>query len=185
MPVPPVADSWARVETWLAARGQLHQLAAPATAGQLAELSRLLGLPLPAELAASLGRHDGGGAFCLPPVHTPLGAEGVAEMWRIKTSVWSRSPSKAFRPWYVPFAADGSGGCLYVDTRRGAAARIGQHDREGEAPHPTAHPMWDSPASLLHHAAKALETGEILDCYVPPGPDSDFLTWEYAADDED
>lgn len=88
-PVPPVADSWQRVETWLAAHApRTHaSLPAPLSAEGIADAERRTGIDFPPDLVASLGRHDGvrgargtfgeGSVFLLPGGELLMTAEEI------------------------------------------------------------------------------------------------------------
>ncbi|MDT0264747.1 SMI1/KNR4 family protein [Streptomyces sp. DSM 44915] len=85
--IPPVAASWRRIDAWLAAHAPASAalLAPPAEPAALAAAEAALGAPLPADLAASLRRHDGASATVdvLPDLRL-LSAARVVEEWELR-----------------------------------------------------------------------------------------------------
>lgn len=96
LPVVPQAVSdrvnrgWERIERWLAAHAPatFASLQPPATPQQIADTQRQLGVAIPAELVASLRRHDGAGynlrtAFTFPPFYNPISAKDIS--WEVRS----------------------------------------------------------------------------------------------------
>ncbi|MFF3688357.1 SMI1/KNR4 family protein [Streptomyces sp. NPDC002187] len=180
-----IGHSWRRIESWLRRREQLRTLAPPATAADLAAVERRCGVKPPRDLVELLRHHNGSGSFTLPPVFAILSTTELIAHWEIKVEIWSDHPYSPFRASFLPFASDGAGGVLHLDTAPGGDGRVQAHDREGGSLGVTDHPMWDSLPSLMHHTAETLESGHALDGYLPPGEESDFLIWEDDLWDDD
>lgn len=136
-----VDAAWQRIETWLAghAPATAATLAGPATPEQISAAQHGIGVPLPADLVASLLRHDGvtpgrPGTFTLPPFFEPLSAHGIgteaAMMCEVLTSLGEDS---AVGSWwhgqFVPVAVDNGGDSLFLDQRTGTG-RLGRHYNE-------------------------------------------------------
>ncbi|WBB63889.1 SMI1/KNR4 family protein [Streptomyces sp. WMMC500] len=173
-----IGHSWSRIESWLRDRDEMRELAPPATERDIALVEGRLGVRLPPEVSESLRYHNGSGAFTLPPHFGMLSTLEIVKAWEVKVSVWAGSDYHPFSAHYVQFATDGCGGELYLDARNWKDRHIREHDKEG-ADLRSAHPMWSSITSLLHHTAQALESGEELDGYYRPGGDGDFLLWRF------
>ncbi|MHA4818375.1 SMI1/KNR4 family protein [Streptomyces aculeolatus] len=156
----------------------------PATDREIRLAQERLGVRLPRELVELLRGHNGARGFVLPPYFEVLGTNQLVDSWERRVQIWGAREHTPFLSRYLPFAVDGAGGVLYVDTGVPVDSRIHEHDVEGGASTVTAHPMWSSLTSLMHHTADALESGEPLDCWVRPGEGSGCLLWE-EADDED
>lgn len=159
-----VNQAWQRIEAWLAAHAPATAatLRPPATSEQIVKAQREVGVALPAELIASLLRHDGTDhpptGFTLPPFYAPVSAADLASdaamMCEVLISLGDDSSVGAW--WhgrFVPFAIDGSGNSLFLDQREGHG-RLGEHDNEGDV-------MFDRwPATLtelVEQTADALE----------------------------
>ncbi|MBB5866477.1 SMI1/KNR4 family protein [Xanthomonas sp. 3058] len=135
--------TWNRLEKWLRVHdtARLADLRAPAQAGQLADLAATLNLALPDELAESLRRHDGQsrkgpGLFgemayssCLTiatdwTALTRLANEDDFDDLSVTTEkgiapVW-------WHPAWIPFAANGAGDHLCLDTAPARGGQAGQ-----------------------------------------------------------
>jgi len=178
-----ISESWRRIENWLRDRERIRELAPPATSQEIARGEVSLGVNLHPDHTRLLHGHNGSGSFTLPPHYEILSSSEVVDAWRIKTDVWGDDPHSPYRPPWVPFASDRAGGVLYLDVSQ-PHERIGAHDKEGTSLL-SAHSMWASLPSLMHHTADALESGHVLDRYRRPRDDDDFLLWEvfpFAAD---
>ncbi|MFC6014669.1 SMI1/KNR4 family protein [Plantactinospora solaniradicis] len=155
---------WNRIERWLAAKAPRTRgtLRPPASRARIAASQTRMSVAFPADLVASLRRHDGATAvdgFDLPPFYRLLTLEEMVLDWEITCSVlasdapddewWHRS--------FVPFASAGDGGCLLVDQRPSGHGRVGEfYPEDGTG-------FDDWPASiteLLEGVARSLETGE-------------------------
>ncbi|MEV0445526.1 SMI1/KNR4 family protein [Streptomyces spectabilis] len=179
-----ISYSWWRIQNWLRDRGRDRELAPGATPEEISQTEERLGFSIPPELADSLRCHNGSGSFACPPRFEMLSCSGILRVWEIKTSIWPSDSLSPFFPNFVPFANDGSGGCLYLIAGREAESGIREHSREGDGLGSNPHPMWASLTAYLYHTAEALTTGEPLDGYQCPDEDSSFLMWEDAVDDE-
>src|SRR6266545_591574 len=92
-----VDDAWRRIEAWLATHtpATLATLRPPAALDQVVAAEAELGLSFPADLTASLRRHDGATldqstawtCFELPPFYRPLPVEELRERWRTRAKV--------------------------------------------------------------------------------------------------
>lgn len=82
--------AWKRIETWLARRAPdaLAALNGPASEEKMAAAEKEMGLVFPADLRASLLRHDGQ-KTTVPAVYpeglAALSVEGILESWKIRT----------------------------------------------------------------------------------------------------
>ncbi|GAA2131396.1 SMI1/KNR4 family protein [Streptomyces synnematoformans] len=183
MTLPPISHSWWRIEHWVRSHEEdMQEAPPPATSQDITQAEQLLGLSLPAEIRELLTCHNGSGPFLLPPGFHILSTSEIAEQWKLNTTASAQDPYSPFLPTYAPFAADGSGTVLYLDTGSPQDPRIHERDREGEAPSITPHPMWNSITSLMYHTAEALESGDVLDRYLRP-VDTDFMEWRFADDE--
>lgn len=120
--------AWERIETWLAANAPVSAatLRPPAGDDSILRTQRETGVPLPAELVASLRRHDGVDqairTFVFPPFMHPLTASGIADEATMMCEVLADlGDDGAVGPWwhgrYVPIAVDHSGNSLFLDQR--------------------------------------------------------------------
>ena len=186
-----VAESWIRIEAWLAENAQrtFSELAPPAGRAAIAAAEEVIGLTFPDPLAESLLRHDGTtfGAV-LPPYWMILSTQQIVDAWKIRTQIWGTNaeecdPEAEYGPWWhpkwIPFAADGAGDYLVIDqcpTRH--CGRIGDADHEVGC-HFSPHLMWASLPALLDMTATAIETGDPVDCYERVVSDERKLAWEF------
>ncbi|MFK0172444.1 DUF6461 domain-containing protein [Streptomyces sp. NPDC090306] len=185
-PAPPVADSWHRIETWLAVHAPrtYASLPAPLSAEGIADAERRTGIAFPPDLAASLGRHNGvrgvrgtfgeGSVFVLPGREVLMDAEEIvrrAESFRGFLAT-ADDPGGADEPWWHPqflmfadgLAPDG----LILDCRPGPGfGRVGDYGKYDGA-------GFQGPsglAELLCEVADGLEQGRARDAhgweYVP------------------
>ncbi len=131
-----VDEAWDRIEAWLRANapGSYAELPPPATPGGVQEAQDAVGCAFPAELVASLARHDGSGEFALPPHHQLYDARLIATEYRVYRRVdQGRRPGQ--RTWWesrwIPLAADGCGNSLFVSQEPGPSfGRIGDHAKD-------------------------------------------------------
>jgi hypothetical protein len=163
-----VDRAWQRIETWLAANAPVTAaaLGRPASDEDIAAAQRTVGVRLPAELVASLRRHDGAGtdlsaAFTFPALMQPLSAAEIADEATLMCDVLADlGPEADVGGWwhgrYVPVASDHGGDLLFLD-----GARLGRH-YEADAV------SFDGPpglAAMLEETADALTSGapEVVD----------------------
>ncbi|MFC3448928.1 SMI1/KNR4 family protein [Amycolatopsis speibonae] len=182
-----VNAAWDRVERWLKAKAPTTAatLRPPATIERIAQAQRQSGVAFPAELVASLLRHDGvsgiGDSFALPPFHHPASAEGMESQAKVMCDVLTSSGvDDSVGSWwhgrFVPIAVNGGGDGLFLDQRTGTG-RLGEWDHEGSV-------SFDSwPATLtelLEQTATALETGgTIIGGYRPVVTGNRALDWDF------
>ncbi|MEU8138167.1 SMI1/KNR4 family protein [Streptodolium elevatio] len=85
-----VTASWSRIDAWLVAHApaSLARLGPPADPAAVAAAERVLGVELPAELAASLACHDGIEPECrVFPEMDLLSVAGVVDQWELRNQV--------------------------------------------------------------------------------------------------
>ncbi|MEU3622955.1 glucan synthase [Amycolatopsis coloradensis] len=182
-----VGAAWDRIERWLKANAPTTaaSLRPPATTARIAETQRVAGVVLPAELVASLSRHDGvsgiGDSFALPPFHHPASAETVASEAKVLCEVLISSGSDdSVGSWwhgrFVPIAVNGGGDGLFLDQRDGTG-RLGEWDHEGSVDFD----QWPATLTeLLEQTATALETGgTLLGGYRPVVTGNRALDWDF------
>lgn len=95
LPAMTVDEAWDGIEDWLRANapGSHSGLPPPAAPGKIQAAQDTTGCAFPAELAASLARHDGSGEFLLPPLHRLHGTRLiVAEYRAYRRAEQERSP---------------------------------------------------------------------------------------------
>jgi cell wall assembly regulator SMI1 len=187
----PVTDrvnrAWERIEHWLAANAPTTAatLAPPASAEKMAETQRRIGVPFPAELIASLRRHDGAGTnmragFTLPPFYLPLSTESITSEATMMCEVLiSLGLDSGVGSWWhgqvIPIAIDGGGGNLLLDQRPGHDGRLGEHFEDSEMM------FTHFPASLtelLELTAGSLETGGLVLGHYRPKVADGMLDWD-------
>jgi len=175
--------AWKRIENWLArhAPKSRRALRPPATAERIDQIQRQMSVAFPADLVASLLRHNGVAAmgFDLPPFFSPMSVDEIASDWVVSCGVMANVTMGSDDWWhkaFVPFAADGGGGCLLVDQRAGGHGRVGEFYPEDG----TGFERW--PASiteLLEKTARSLETGRPYENRYAPKVDAEgALDWE-------
>ncbi|MFC8723561.1 SMI1/KNR4 family protein, partial [Kitasatospora sp. NPDC057198] len=168
-PAPPVADSWRRIDSWLArhAPADLALLRPPADPAELAAAEEALGLPLPAELRASLRCHDGATEWTtLLPEQSPLGAAAIVEHRRMRMEDAADVDGFTTRPWddepwwhprWLPWAEDAGGHAHVLDLRPGpSCGRLGWAGHSGGGDFTDS---WPGLAAYLHAVAEALRHG--------------------------
>ncbi|MCP2165298.1 SMI1/KNR4 family protein [Goodfellowiella coeruleoviolacea] len=186
--------AWQRIETWLAAHAPATAatLAPPATVDSIAAAEQAVGVAFPAELVASLLRHNGAeststvSAFTLPTIYEPMSVDRIVAAWRLRCRIddgaragdgdgfadgwwWHRR--------YVPFAEDGRGDYQFFDQRDGAGSRIGEAARV-DGVNFAGQPA--GLADLLERTATALETGEPFNgTWRPVVTDAGELDWTW------
>ncbi|WP_125803444.1 SMI1/KNR4 family protein [Actinoplanes sp. ATCC 53533] len=161
-----VNAAWKRIEVWLAAHAPASRrsLRPPAAAKEIAAAQRRMSVAFPADLVASLLRHDGvtsrGAAFTLPFFYDPLPVGGIVPEWLSLCEVLANVPGAQESTWwdksFVPFASSGDGGNLLVDQRPGNHGRVGDFFNEVGV----SFEAWPgSVAELLEKTAQSLESG--------------------------
>ncbi|MDW5329852.1 SMI1/KNR4 family protein [Plantactinospora sp. KLBMP9567] len=156
-----VDAAWLRIERWLARHAPRSRagLRPPAAPARIAALQARMSVAFPADLVASLRRHDGADNFDLPPFYRPLRLDQIAADWAVncKVRVDVSMDDHWWHPSFVPFASAGDGGSLLVDQRPGGHGRVGEFYPEDG----TGFDGWPaSVTELLVGVAKSLETGE-------------------------
>jgi cell wall assembly regulator SMI1 len=135
-----VDAAWQRIEQWLAvhAPATAATLAGPAPDAEISQTQQAIGVPLPAELVASLRRHDGTtgarqDAFTLPPYYDLLSAPEIAgearSLCQVLASVGADGNVGSW--WHGQFVpvAEFDGDSLFLDQRTGSG-RLGEHFNE-------------------------------------------------------
>lgn len=181
-----VNAAWKRIEVWLAAHAPASRrsLRPPATAKEIAAAQRRMSVAFPADLVASLLRHDGvtsrGAAFTLPFFYDPLSVGEIVPEWLSLCEVLANVPGTQESTWwdksFVPFASSGDGGNLLVDQRPGNHGRVGDFfNEEG-----VSFEAWPgSVAELLEKTAQSLESGRPYDNrYRPTVTREGVLDWD-------
>ncbi|MEQ4306018.1 SMI1/KNR4 family protein [Plantactinospora sp. B6F1] len=156
-----VDAAWLRIERWLARHAPRSRagLRPPAAPARIAALQTRMSMPFPADLVASLRRHDGADDFDLPPFYQPMRLDQIAADMAVNCRVRADAPVDEdwWHPSFVPFASAGDGGSLLVDQRPGGHGRVGEFYPEDG----TGFDGWPaSVAELLNGVARSLETGE-------------------------
>lgn len=157
-----VDAAWTRIESWLSrhAPKDFRTLRAPASPGRIAALQGRMSVAFPADLVASLQRHDGSqpGGFALPASFHLFSIDEILDDWTSVCVVLANNSTKPdwYDPAFVPFAGVSDGGCLVVDQRPGGRGRVGEfYGDEG-----VTFDDWPKSVSLLlEQVAHALETG--------------------------
>jgi cell wall assembly regulator SMI1/dethiobiotin synthetase len=181
-----VNAAWHRIETWLAAEAPAgrRSLRPPAPPKDIAAAQRRMPVAFPADLVASLRRHDGVGdrrtAFAFPPFYDPMPVGRIAGEWQMLCSVLADLSGGPDSSWwdkdFVPFASSGDGGNLLADQRPGSHGRVGRFfNEEG-----VSFQEWPgSVAELLEQTADSLETGRpFRNAYRPRATDQGVLEWD-------
>ncbi|WP_410599854.1 SMI1/KNR4 family protein [Amycolatopsis sp. lyj-90] len=181
-----VDAAWDRVERWLRAKAPTSaaSLRPPATIERIAETQKRVGVTLPAELIASLLRHDGvtdiGESFSLPPFNYPASTETVAGQAKVMCEVLQSTGDESVGHWwhgrFVPVAVSGGGDGLFLDQRAGTG-RLGEWDHEGSVNFD----RWPATLTeLLEQTATALETGgTVVGGYRPVVTENRALDWDF------
>lgn len=179
-----VDAAWRRIEQWLAAHAPASApaLRPPAAAARIDDLQRRMSVAFPADLVASLRRHDGvspGGRFDLPPFYAPETLAGIAADRQVNCGVLADQEEALTDAWwdpaFVPFATAGDGGSLVADQRPGGHGRVGEFYPEDG----TSFVRWPgSIAELLELTATSLETGRPYAGQYRPRVAGGALDWE-------
>jgi hypothetical protein len=143
-----VDAAWTRIESWLAeyAPAALVSLRPAAGAAQIDDLQREMAVAFPADLVASLRRHDGAtaGGFTLPPAYAPEPAARIVADWAVNCDALIDGP-------LIPFATGTDGARLLA-----GQGRVGEFSVAGGIDFDD----WPgSVAALLERTAGSMETG--------------------------
>jgi cell wall assembly regulator SMI1 len=182
-----VDAAWKRIETWLAAHAPAtrRSLQPPADAKRIDAAQRRMSVAFPADLVASLRRHDGvsrnrGTAFTLPFFYGPMPVGDIPGEWlslcSVLVEVFGEQDSTWWDKAFVPFASSGDGGDLFVDQRPGNHSRVGDfYNEEG-----VSFEEWPaSVAELLEKTADSLETDRPFgNSYRPKVTKQGVLEWD-------
>jgi cell wall assembly regulator SMI1 len=160
-----VTEAWARIEAWMErhAPASAATLAPPADPAEIAAAQVTLGLAFPAELVASLRRHNGLLEWAnVLPEHPPLSVAGIVEHRQMCMDVADGlAPARpGDEPWWhelwLPFAGS-DGDSQVIDLRPGPeCGRLGWavHDSGGWFDG-----AWPTLGAYLTEAADALVNG--------------------------
>ncbi|MEU6673808.1 SMI1/KNR4 family protein [Streptomyces sp. NPDC046925] len=180
-----IDGSWSRIEDWLCGYAPAAYASLPPAAGSdaVCAAERRCGLVFPGDMVASLRRHDGSGECLLPGNYRLSGAAEIAKdyVWWIGSQ--QRDVPGELRYWrssWLPLAADGAGGSLFVETAPGDRhGRIGAH-AHGDGGRFGDGPRYTSLQALLSWAAQALSEGSATDVldYVLAVDELGLLYWQ-------
>ncbi|MGW3335370.1 SMI1/KNR4 family protein [Streptomyces rubiginosohelvolus] len=137
-----VDEAWDHIEAWLRVKAPASYAALPpgAAPGGIQEAQDAVGCAFPAELVASLARHDGSGGFLLPLHHQLYGTRLIVTEYRAyRRADQRRDPGE--RTWWearwIPLASDGCGNSLFLGQEPGPSfGRIGDHAKDDGASFP-------------------------------------------------
>ncbi len=142
-----VDAAWTRIEGWLAVHAAAagRALQPGATATQLDDLQRRMSVTFPADLVATLRRHDGvtGTSFTFPSSYAPESLARIAADWTVNCGALINDT-------LIPFAAGPTGARLLATTTRLAEFKVTTGITNGRWPH--------SITELLEQTATSLET---------------------------
>ncbi|MFF5204802.1 SMI1/KNR4 family protein [Streptosporangium sp. NPDC000396] len=180
-----VNRQWARIERWLRtnAPASYRTLAKPARARTIAIAEAQMGLMFPDALRASLLRHNGAVSAGRTWPFGFLGQEnmGVREIrdtWRTMCGIDAEDVSDPRSEWWdgrmIPFASDGSGNNLVIDSVR---RDVGETDHEGQMNFEFGEAPIRSYYALLKGTADALETGGLVGHWKPQVVEGE-LDWD-------
>ncbi|MBW8481378.1 SMI1/KNR4 family protein [Actinomadura parmotrematis] len=188
----PIARSWRLIDVWLAvhAPASLMLLNPPAEPAAVEEAERALGMPLPAELAASLRCHDGADEWTsLLPHQSPLSASAVAERYAACMDKARATGGFAVQPWadepwwhpdWIPWAVNASGTPHVIDRRPGPhRGRLGWAAYAGGGDFTDG---WPGLAAYLAAVARALHEGGGAGGMHPYLTVDGLLWWEFGDD---
>lgn len=168
--IKPPSESWRAIDDWLAthAASDSALLNPPATPDEIRHAERVLGTPLPGDLAESLRSHNGMSTWAtVLPEQSPLPVNGIVDHWQtcmdtaaendgLTPRAWEDEPW--WHPLWVPWAEGADGAAQVIDLRPGPdAGRLGWAGHGGGGDFTDS---WPDLASLLHAVARALHEGE-------------------------
>jgi cell wall assembly regulator SMI1 len=182
-----VNAAWKRIDTWLAknAPAAHRSLRPPATRKQIDAAQRRMSVAFPADLVASLRRHDGVAdrslGFTLPFFYGPMPVARIPGEWLMLCEILTETfraedESTWWHATFVPFASSVDGGYLFVDQRPSARGRVGDFfNEEG-----VTFDGWPvSVTVLLEQTATSLETGRpFANRYRPEVTKEGTLEWD-------
>lgn len=188
--VAPVDASWRRIDEWLAAHapGSLGHLNPPAESREIEAVESTLEMRLPAELAQSLGCHNGTrGWTTLLPEGGLLAAAGIARRWQMSMEIargnggfepWPGQDEPWWHPLWLPWAESADGVIRIIDLRPGSASgRLGRAGHSGGADFTDA---WPSLSVFLAAVAEALCDGRDVRGLHPYLTDDGDVWWDRA-----
>lgn len=165
----PPSESWRLIDAWLATHvaSDFALLNPPAPLDEIRKAERILGAPLPDDLAESLQCHNGVSAWTtILPEQSPLPVGGVVDRWQTCMGVAAENEGLSVRPWeeepwwhrlWVPWAESADGVAQVIDQRPGPdTGRLGWAGHSGGGDFTES---WPDLASLLHAVAQALHEG--------------------------
>jgi cell wall assembly regulator SMI1 len=180
-----VNQAWERIERWLRAHAPatLATLKPPASASQIRAAEAAMSVGFPADLVASLRRHDGASTtnlhtvFQLPPMYGLMSLDDMRRDWRTRCGIIERAGDQPGWWWhakFVPIAQDFGGDVLVLDQRPEGGGRVGLHSHEDGM-----HFERDqgSLATLLEHTARALRDGQPYHGYRAEVNEAGGLDW--------
>lgn len=192
-----VAESWSRIERWLAEYAPVSygQLNPPAEKSMIAEAERVLGVPFPPSLVALLSLRNGTnewkdgsyvlGVRFLPGGYRLLPVDEIVRSSQMLTEIVLRSEEENpdvnqvgwwWHPSWVPFAGAIWGGCLFTDQRDDEEGPVGEFVKDDTA----TFARWPSLSTMVTEVADALEAGSDVGFYRPQVVDG-RLDWEIVA----
>jgi cell wall assembly regulator SMI1 len=176
-----VNAAWSRIEAALGAKAPLvaASLRPGATADALAAAQARMAVPYPADLVASLLRHDGAASragFEFPPFYRYIGLDASYAAWSTTCRIVARIGFRGdwWHRSHVPFAEAGDGGYLVVDARPGMGGRVGDYYAEAGT---SFDKQPRSLTELLEAVAASLETGAEYAGYRPVVLPDGTLDW--------
>jgi cell wall assembly regulator SMI1 len=182
-----VNRQWRRIEVWLKANAprSYRTLGEPGKAGAIAAAEAKMGMPFPNDLRASLLRHNGAavvddtwGFGFLGSVN--LSVAEIQDAWRglCEIDAEDEGISDPRAEWWdgrmLPFAADGSGDYLVIDSVR---RDVGETDIEGNMGFTPGGMPIRSYYALLKTTADAFESGGSIGYWQPKVVDGE-LDWD-------
>ncbi|MET9974637.1 SMI1/KNR4 family protein [Streptomyces microflavus] len=123
----PPSESWRLIDAWLATHvaSDFALLNPPAPLDEIRKAERILGAPLPDDLAESLQCHNGVSAWTtILPEQSPLPVGGVVDRWQTCMGVAAENEGLSVRPWeeepwwhrlWVPWAESADGVAQVID----------------------------------------------------------------------
>ncbi|MEU1223246.1 SMI1/KNR4 family protein [Streptomyces microflavus] len=165
----PPSESWRLIDAWLATHvaSDFMLLNPPAPLDEIRKAERILGAPLPDDLAESLQCHNGVSAWTtILPEQSPLSVSGIVDHWQTCMGVAAENEGLSVHPWeeepwwhrlWVPWAESADGVAQVIDQRPGPdTGRLGWAGHSGGGDFTES---WPDLASLLHAVAQALHEG--------------------------
>ena len=189
--VPPIEESWERLEAWLAAHAPASsaRLNPPASPDAIDDAQRQMAIALPTDLVSSLLRHNGAsefdangtfqwGARFLPGSHRLLAVQEIVTRRQGLNEVLGQFDETMVGSWWhpewIPFAHFVAGDDLVIDQRLGPDLGTvgGFMNEEGLRPR-----RWPSLAAMITDVADAVERQRQI-AYFRPHVKDGALEWE-------